>query len=107
MDNVTTILQHLREKDTYDDYYISRVEAYMKGHPDLAAEFVHYLPKGMIIDSCITVNGYSIRRLGATTMLSRSAIYVALARMSEGDDPEKVIAEELENLAQHKKARRR
>lgn len=95
MRDIDEITLHLRAKKVYKDEYIDRVEEFMKRNPDLASEFASCIPKNTILDHYIEVKGYSLKRLGATTMLSRSAIYVSLARMREEDaDPEVILKEE-------------
>jgi hypothetical protein len=91
-----TIQNHLVEKGTYSDIYIQRVMSYLNKNPDLAEEFCNSLPKGILLNEYIKVRGYDIRRLGATTLLSRSAIYVVLSRLrEETKDAEDIIEEEL------------
>lgn len=84
-DNVIEIRKHLEDKKKYTKEYIDRVCEYMDRHDDLAAEFVSLLPKNVILDDYIKVKGYSLQWLGARTLLSRSAIYVVLARLREED----------------------
>lgn len=98
---VNGIRKHLQDKHRYTEVYIDRVCGYMEANPDLADEFYRSLPKNTILDHFIEVNGISLRTLGATTLLSRSAIYTVLARLRSGDGPaENIIAEELQHLAE-------
>lgn len=104
MSPVEEIRQHLIEKGKYNDAYIGRVVSYMEKEPDLAQEFASSIPKNAFPDTYITVRGTTAKYLGARTLLSRSAIYVALARMREegrGRDP--VVEEELVHLREGKK----
>ena len=95
-DNIIAIRKHLEDKNKYTKEYIDRVCDYMERHEDLAAEFVSLLPKNVILDDYIKVRGYSIQWLGAKTLLSRSAIYVVLARLreEEGSKMDDIVKEE-------------
>lgn len=102
---LSDIKNHLVEKNTYSDIYINRVMSYLEKNDDLAEEFHELLPKNTILDSYIEVKGVSLRLLGATTLLSRSAIYIVLSRLKEEDMPVGlIIEEELENLQKGKKS---
>lgn len=98
--NVIEITEHLKDKHKYSPEYISRVARYMEKNPDLAEEFARTIPKNVIRDHYIEVKGCSLRVLGATTLLSRSSIYVVLSRLREEDTPlEQLIEEELAHMS--------
>jgi len=102
--NVAEIVTHLQQKKVYSKEYIDRIKSYMLKYEDLADEFSALLPPNTILDHYVNVKGYSIKRLGATTMLSRSAIYLVLSRLKEEDTPpEKIIEEELEYFSKERK----
>lgn len=97
--DVKAIERHLNNKGKYRRSYIDRVCLYMDRNPDLAHEFKENLPKNHIPDEYITVRGVTAKELGIATMLSRSAIYVVLARLREEKTAKaKIINEELANL---------
>lgn len=99
MTNAEAVERHLRGKGCYTDALIRHVTETLEGAPDLEAELVRTFPKNTLLDRYIEVGGYSLKNLGAATMLSRAEIYVCLARFrKEGGDMRKIIEEETEFL---------
>ena len=98
--DVQLIERHLNNKGKYRKSYISRVCSYMEKNSDLAEEFRRSLPKDVLLDKHIEIRGTSAKELGATTLLSRSAIYIVLARLREEPSvsKKKIINEELDAL---------
>ena len=97
--NVKKVRKHLENKGTYRRSYIALVCNNLEKHPDLAEEFARCLPKNYIADHYIEVRGESLKTLGISTMLSRSAIYVVLCRLrDEKLSVKKIVQEETVNL---------